>query len=283
MATLKVIHPGNGKLLREVEELGRDEALARLIAAREAFAQWRETPFAERRRLMERAAEILRAERDELAQLMTEEMGKPIAAAESEAEKCAWACEYFAENAEGFLAEEPIASDAGESVVRFEPLGPVLAIMPWNFPFWQLFRFAAPGLMAGNVGLLKHAPNVPGCALAMTDLFLRAGFPEGVFTNLLVSNEIVAEIIARPEVAAVTLTGSVRAGRAVAAEAGGAIKKTVLELGGSDPFIVLADADLEVDVGQRGSGAHHQFRAELHRRQALHRGRREWPIGSSPG
>ncbi len=248
MATLQVIHPGNGKLLREVEEIERDEAFARLAAAREAFLKWRTTSFAERRSLMQRVAAILRDERDEFAQLMTGEMGKPIAAAESEAEKCAWVCEYFAENAEDFLAEEPIASDAGESVVRFEPLGPVLAIMPWNFPFWQLFRFAAPGLMAGNVGLLKHAPNVPGCAQAITDIFLRAGFPPGVFTNLQASNETVAEVIARPELAAVTLTGSVRAGRAVASEAGGAIKKTVLELGGSDPFVVLADADLDTAV-----------------------------------
>jgi succinate-semialdehyde dehydrogenase/glutarate-semialdehyde dehydrogenase len=174
---------------------------------------------------------------------MTEEMGKPIAAAESEVDKCAWVCDYYAEHAAAFLSPEASATDAARSFVRFDPIGPVLAIMPWNFPFWQHFRFAAPAVMAGNVGVLKHASNVPGCALAIEDLFRRAGFPEGVMTTLLVPSARTAELIARPEIKAVTLTGSEAAGREVAAQAGRHLKKTVLELGGSDPFIVLDDAD----------------------------------------
>jgi succinate-semialdehyde dehydrogenase/glutarate-semialdehyde dehydrogenase len=192
---------------------------------------------------MRRLAALLRAERATYGKLMTEEMGKPIAAAEAEADKCAWVCDFFAEHAESFLAPETIATDASRSFVRFDPLGPVLAIMPWNFPFWQHFRFAAPAVMAGNVAVLKHASNVPGCALAIEDLFRQAGFPEGVMTTLLVPSQRTAELIARPEIQAVTLTGSEAAGREVAAAAGKHLKKTVLELGGSDPFLVLDDAD----------------------------------------
>jgi succinate-semialdehyde dehydrogenase/glutarate-semialdehyde dehydrogenase len=240
---MKAVNPATGDLICEVPEHDDREVQARLERAERAFASWRKVPFAERVRLMSRAADLLRERRDRYARLMTEEMGKPIGASESEVDKCAWSCDFYAEHAEGFLASETVATDASRSLVRYDPLGPVLAIMPWNFPFWQLFRFAAPALMAGNVGLLKHASNVPGCALAIEEVFRDAGFPEGVMTTLLVSSEKAKELIRSPVVRAVTLTGSDRAGMAVAAEAGRCLKKTVLELGGSDPFLVLADAD----------------------------------------
>src|SRR5438552_15162285 len=175
---------------------------------------------------------------------MMEEMGKPIAEAEAEIDKCAWNCEFYAQHAEAFLDSQEVHTDASRSLVRYEPLGPLLAIMPWNFPFWQVFRFAAPALMAGNVAVLKHAANVPGCALAIEEIFHLAGFPAGVMTTLLMPSDGVADLIRHPVIRAVTLTGSERAGEAVAAEAGKQLKKTVLELGGSDPFVVLADADV---------------------------------------
>ena len=240
---MRSINPATGEAIRDYPEHGEIEVLARLALAQRAFASWRDFSFVERAALMTRAGDVLRDERERLARLATEEMGKPIAAAEAEVDKCAWACDFYAEHAESFLAEETVATDASRSFVRYDPLGPVLAVMPWNFPYWQLFRFAAPNLMAGNVGILKHASNVPGTALAIEAVFREAGFPEGVMTTLLVPSARTAALIAHPAVVAVTLTGSDRAGMEVAAEAGRHLKKTVLELGGSDPFIVLDDAD----------------------------------------
>ena len=193
---------------------------------------------------MREAAQILRTRRAEYARTMTTEMGKPIVQAEAEVDKCAWVCEYYADHAEAFLAEQPRETQASRSYVRFDPLGPVLAVMPWNFPFWQVFRFAAPALMAGNAGILKHASNVPRSALAMEEVFREAGFPRGLFSTVLVGPSAVAGLIADPRIVAVTLTGSELAGSKVAEQAGYALKKTVLELGGSGPFIVLADADI---------------------------------------
>jgi succinate-semialdehyde dehydrogenase / glutarate-semialdehyde dehydrogenase len=240
---MKAINPATEELIRDYPEPDAGEVEACLTAAETAFTAWRKVPFAERSRLMSAAADLLRERRDEYGRLMTEEMGKPLAAAEGEIDKCAWVCDFYAEHAESFLAGEAVATDASRSSIRYDPLGPVLAIMPWNFPFWQVFRFAAPALMAGNVGLLKHAGNVPGTALAIEETFRDAGFPDGTFTSLLLPSSRVPELIRHPVVRAVTLTGSERAGMEVAAEAGRCLKKTVLELGGSDPFIVLADAD----------------------------------------
>jgi succinate-semialdehyde dehydrogenase/glutarate-semialdehyde dehydrogenase len=240
---MKAINPATGELIREYPEHDETGAAARLERAAQAFSSWRKVPFAERARLMTRVGDLLRERAGDYGRLITEEMGKTLAAAEGEVEKCAWVCEFYAKNAERFLSAETVSTDASRSLVRYDPIGPVLAIMPWNFPFWQVFRFAAPALMAGNVGLLKHAGNVPGTALAIEEVFRDAGFPEGVFTTLLVPSSRVSDLISHPAVRAVTLTGSEGAGMAVAAEAGRHLKKTVLELGGSDPFIVLADAD----------------------------------------
>ncbi|HYU33750.1 MAG TPA: NAD-dependent succinate-semialdehyde dehydrogenase [Thermoanaerobaculia bacterium] len=240
---MKAYNPATEELIRDYPEPDEREVEERLAAAERAFAAWRKVPFAERSRLMHAAADRLREHRADYGRLMTEEMGKPLAAAEAEADKCAWVCDYYAENAEELLATQSVATDASRSCVRYDPLGPVLAIMPWNFPFWQVFRFAAPALMAGNVGILKHASNVPGTALAIEEVFLESGFPEGAFTTLLLPSSRTMALIGHPVVRAVTLTGSDKAGREVAAEAGRQLKKSVLELGGSDPFIVLADAD----------------------------------------
>jgi succinate-semialdehyde dehydrogenase/glutarate-semialdehyde dehydrogenase len=240
---MKAYNPATEELLRDYPEPDEREVEERLATAERAFAAWRKVPFAERARLMRAAADRLREHRADYGRLMTEEMGKPLSAAEGEVDKCAWVCDFYAEHAESFLTPQAIATDATRSGVRYDPLGPVLAIMPWNFPFWQVFRFAAPALMAGNVGILKHAGNVPGTALAIEEVFLESGFPEGAFTTLLVPSSRVPHLIGHPVVRAVTLTGSDRAGREVAAEAGRHLKKSVLELGGSDPFIVLADAD----------------------------------------
>lgn len=239
------LNPSTGERIRtypSLDEAGMDAVLERASAAYEG---WRATSFAERATRLRRAARILESERPEYGRLMTREMGKPIRSAVAEVEKCAWACRFYAEHAQHFLADETVWTEAEHSYVRYEPLGAVLGIMPWNFPFWQVFRFAAPTLMAGNVVLLKHAPNVPGCALGIEELFRRAGFPEGVFQNLFLEVDAVSGLIADRRVAAVTVTGSRRAGAAVASAAGAAIKKTVLELGGSDPLIVMPSADLE--------------------------------------
>lgn len=242
---IATINPATGATLRTYDALTDAELEARLRRADEAFRAYRRTSFADRARWLTRAAEILEAEKEALGELMTREMGKPIGAAVAEAEKCARACRYYAENGERFLADEEVATDASRSWVAYRPLGPVLAVMPWNFPFWQAFRFIAPALMAGNVGLLKHASNVPGCALAIEDVLHRAGFPPGAFQTLLVGSEAVAGILDDPRVRAATLTGSTPAGRSVGESAGRNLKKTVLELGGSDPFVVMPSADLD--------------------------------------
>jgi succinate-semialdehyde dehydrogenase/glutarate-semialdehyde dehydrogenase len=239
------INPATGKKLKEFLALTEKEVEERLKRAQEAFAHHRCEPFAKRGQLMLAAASLLEQEKKELAQTITLEMGKLLAGAIGEVEKCVRVCRFYAENAERFLEDEAVQTDAARSFVRYQPLGPVLAIMPWNFPFWQVFRFAAPALMAGNVGLLKHAANVPQCALAIEKIFCRAGFDEGVFQTLLIEAEQVERVIVDPRVKAVTLTGSERAGSAVASAAAREIKKAVLELGGSDPFIVMPSADFK--------------------------------------
>ena len=242
--SIQSINPATGEVLKTFEETSGPALEGLLGRAHEAFRQWRTLPMAARAPRMREAGRLLRAGRAEHARIMALEMGKPIAQGEAEVDKCAWVCEYYAEHAERMLAEDPRETDAAQSYVRFDPLGPVLAVMPWNFPFWQVFRFAAPALMAGNAGILKHASNVPQSALAIEAVFREAGFPHGLFATALVGSSAVAGLIADPRIAAATLTGSERAGITVAEQAGRALKKTVLELGGSDPFIVLADADL---------------------------------------
>jgi succinate-semialdehyde dehydrogenase / glutarate-semialdehyde dehydrogenase len=237
-------NPVTGKTVKTFEPLTAAQLEARLQCAADAYRRHRGTPFAERARHMLRAAEILESEKESLGRTMVSEMGKTLKSAVDEVVKSAWGCRYYAEHAERFLADEVIATSASRSVVLYQPIGPVLAIMPWNFPFWQVYRFAAPALMAGNVGLLKHASNVPQCALAIEDIFRRAGFAEGVFQTLLIETDQVPAVIQDRRVAAVTLTGSNTAGSSVASTAGRAIKKTVLELGGSDPFIVMPGADI---------------------------------------
>jgi len=239
------INPATGELLERFDPLTDAEIDTRIARAEAAFQHHRRTSFTRRAELILRLAELLDSRAEELGRLMTEEMGKPIRAAIAEARKCALACRYYAENAERHLADRVVETGAEQSFVRYLPLGPVLAVMPWNFPFWQVIRFAAPALMAGNVGLLKHASNVPRCALRIEELILEAGFPEGCFQTLLVGSDKVARILDDPRIRAATLTGSTGAGSAVASHAGKLIKKTVLELGGSDPFIVMPSADLE--------------------------------------
>ena len=243
--TIQSINPATGDILETLEPTSRQEIERVVAGAHSAFLEWRKRPFAERSALMHAAARDLRARKAEYAATMTREMGKPIVQAEAEVEKCAITCDYYADHAEAFLAEQPRDTDASRSYVRFDPLGVILAVMPWNFPFWQVFRFAAPALMAGNAGLLKHASNVPRCALQIEEVFRRAGFPEALFRTVLADAAVVKQLIADPRIAAVTLTGSERAGIAVGEQAGHELKKSVLELGGSDPFIVLADADVD--------------------------------------
>jgi succinate-semialdehyde dehydrogenase / glutarate-semialdehyde dehydrogenase len=241
---MHAINPANDRPIAEYPEPTDEELEGKIALAAERFRDYRRTSFAQRAAWMRAAARLLRERRDRYAELMTLEMGKPIAAAEAEVEKCAWVCEYYAENAAQLLADEVIETDAASSFVTFQPIGPVLAIMPWNFPFWQCFRFAAPALMAGNVGLLKHASNVPGSALAIEEVLRDAGFPEGCFQTLLIGSSRVGGVIDDPRVAAATLTGSEEAGRSIGEAAGRNLKKVVLELGGSDPFIVMPSADI---------------------------------------
>jgi succinate-semialdehyde dehydrogenase/glutarate-semialdehyde dehydrogenase len=238
------INPATGETIKTFEPLDETQIDEKLQRAADTFATYRQSSLTERAERMGRAAEILETEKDNFARLMTTEMGKPIKGAVGEVEKCAWVCRYYAESAGQHLADQVVETNAGRSFVRFQPLGPVLAVMPWNFPFWQVFRFAAPALMAGNVGLLKHSSNVPQCALAIEDIFVRAGFPPGAFQTLLIGSEAVERVLEDPRVVAATLTGSEPAGRSVASIAGKQIKKTVLELGGSDPFIVMPSANL---------------------------------------
>ena len=239
------IDPATGRTLRSFDELTRDQCLQRLELSEHAFRRWRSSPLALRSGLLAQTARLLEANKSEYAGLMADEMGKLLEAGVAEVEKCAWLCRYYAEQGPGFLEPELVQTDGRRSYLRFDPLGPVLAVMPWNFPFWQVFRFAVPALLAGNVALLKHSSNVPCCALAIEAIMREAGAPEGVFQTLLVGSRQVAPLIEDERVRAVTLTGSEAAGSRVAEKAGRLLKKTVLELGGSDPFVVLEDADLE--------------------------------------
>lgn len=246
--TIASTDPATGKTIRVHNELSDSEVNDKLQRAEETFRQYRLTSFAERSEKMLAAAATLENHKKDFGEMMTTEMGKPIKAAIAEAEKCAWVCRYYAENARNFLADEAIDTNATRSYVHYQPLGVVLAVMPWNFPFWQVFRFAAPALMAGNVGLLKHASNVPACALAIEEIFRDAGFPKGTFQALLIGSGKVGRVIEDDRVRAVTLTGSEPAGSQVAGLAGKLIKKTLLELGGSDPFIVMPSANLDEAV-----------------------------------
>ena len=245
---IESVNPSTGDTIKTYDEMTPQQTAAAVAEAHEAWKAWRKVPFRERAVPMKKAAAILRQRKEEFATLMALEMGKPLKQGIAEAEKSALGCDYYADHAEGHLAPETIKTDASKSGVAFEPIGVVLAVMPWNFPFWQVFRFAAPALMAGNAGVLKHASNVPGCALAIEQVFVEAGFPRGVFRTLLIGSRQVKAVIENPLVAAVTLTGSTPAGKAVAAQAGAVIKKAVLELGGSDAYIVLDDADLDLAV-----------------------------------
>ena len=245
---LSSVNPATGEEVERYEELSSEEIDERLTRAGEAFQRHRQTPFAERAEKIRRAADLLEDESGRWGALMTREMGKPVLQARAEAEKCAWVCRYYADHAEDFLADEAVDTDAERSFVAYQPLGPVLAVMPWNFPFWQVFRFAAPALMAGNVGLLKHAGNVTGCSLAIEEVFREAGFDAGEFQSLPITSDPVAGILEDVRVKAATLTGSGPAGSAVGGQAASEIKPSVLELGGSDPFLVLADADLDQAV-----------------------------------
>ncbi len=245
---MRSVNPALNRLLREYPDHSAEDVTAIIEKTWKAGLSWKETSFAFREGLFRNLAALLRADKDRLARLMTEEMGKIIRESLAEIEKCAMACDYYAENAESMLKDEMVSTDASRSFVAFQPLGVILAVMPWNFPFWQVFRFAAPSLMAGNVALLKHASNVPGCALAIEELFTKAGFPENVFSTLMIPSSMVEAVITNQRVQAVTLTGSGAAGSSVASAAAKHIKKAVLELGGSDAFIVLDDADLDNTV-----------------------------------
>lgn len=242
------VNPSNNELIKSYQEISDIELQNTLERMQTTFENWKQQSFSFRSSLMKNAAEILRKKREEYSTLMTLEMGKPITQSRAEIDKCAWVCDYYADNAEKFLKDEIIKTDSTKSFVTYQPLGVILAVMPWNFPFWQVFRFAAPTLMAGNVGILKHASNVSGCSLAIEEVFSEAGFPEFVFKSVILSSSRVKDLISNPIIQAVSLTGSVPAGKSVASVAGSFIKKTVLELGGSDPYVVLEDADLTETV-----------------------------------
>ncbi|WP_299236101.1 NAD-dependent succinate-semialdehyde dehydrogenase [Natronomonas sp.] len=251
---MDVLNPATGEITETHDEDTVEDVDAALADAADAFEAWRDRPMREREALLDAAADVLEENKRRYAETMTREMGKPIGQAVAEVEKSAWGCRHYAEHASAYLEDEHHPSPPGTTVKTVhQPLGPVLAVMPWNFPFWQVFRFAGPYLTAGNVGLLKHASNVPGCALAIEEVFREAGYPEGVFQSLLIPSDLVDDVVSDERVRAATLTGSGPAGRAVAASAGENLKKTVLELGGSDPFVVLDDADIEAaaDVGVR--------------------------------
>jgi succinate-semialdehyde dehydrogenase/glutarate-semialdehyde dehydrogenase len=243
--TLKSINPATGETVREYPQMADSDARKAVVAAHNAHLAWKNVPFEKRATLMQSAGRVLRENAPRHARIMAEEMGKPVAAGRGEAEKCARVCDFYAEKAESFLSHEDVPIDGTRNFVAFEPIGVVLAVMPWNFPFWQVFRFAAPALMAGNAGLLKHASNVPGCALAIEEVFQQAGFPDGLFRSLLISSAQTKAVLKHRLVSAVTLTGSTGAGRAIGQQAGKLLKKSVLELGGSDPYLILEDADLE--------------------------------------
>lgn len=245
---IQSVNPANGKTLMTFDEMSTAQIEEIINNTHDEFIKWREQSFAARKELMKNAASILRNKKEEYGKILTLEMGKPIVQAIAEVEKCAWVCDYYADNAEKILAEEIVTTDASESYVRFDPLGIILAVMPWNFPFWQVFRFAAPALMAGNVCVLKHASNVPMSALAIEEIFRDAGFPKDVFRTLMIGSSAVESVLQNPKVRAATLTGSEPAGKKVAETCGKLLKKSVLELGGSDPFIVLDDADLNSAV-----------------------------------
>lgn len=245
---LQSINPANGELIQKYEEMSAVVVSGILDKTDSAYHEWKLTSFNHRSGLMKNAAKILRDRKDEFARLMTLEMGKPILQSKAEVEKCAWVCDYYAENAERFLANEIVKTEFSKSYISYQPLGVIFAVMPWNFPFWQVFRFAAPTLMAGNVGVLKHASNVMGCALAIEKIFMDAGFPENVFRTIIISSKQVESVIRNKNIQAVTLTGSTPAGRSVASIAGSEVKKTLLELGGSDPYVILEDADLDSAV-----------------------------------
>ena len=239
------INPFNGKKIKSYKEDSWKLVEEKINLSEKLWPYWNQTSMAARARLLKKAAKVLLQQKEELALLMADEMGKPLKEGVAEIEKCAWVCKYYAENGPAFLKDTKVETDAHKSYVSYQPIGTVLAVMPWNFPFWQVFRFIAPAMLAGNCGLLKHASNVPGCALKIESIMLEAGFPQGVFQTLMISSKLVDKVIEHPTVKAVTLTGSTKAGQAVAAKAGSLIKKTVLELGGSDAYVVLADADLE--------------------------------------
>jgi succinate-semialdehyde dehydrogenase/glutarate-semialdehyde dehydrogenase len=242
---METINPATGEKIQAYDVMADDELNDIVHQAKKAQDHWRKQSFGDRAECLRNAADILQNRKQEFAELMATEMGKPLPQGESESEKCGWVCNYYADNAKDFLADETIESDAEKSYVTYNALGTVLAIMPWNFPFWQLFRFAAPALMAGNAVILKHAPNVTGCALAIEEIMHEAGIPEELFRTVIADIDQTQDMITHDGIAAVTLTGSTRAGKAVAAQAGNELKKTVLELGGSDPYLILGDADIE--------------------------------------